>query len=536
MTPRRRHRGGKTKAAGGDARGTLTLESLALTLASGILLALPFLQPSLYFLHYLALVPWLILLTRRETRRAWLYFLLGVYVFFAMAYGPFSLLHKAIPFSIALFFAPPFLPFAFFVRPAYLRFRLPLTLLAPCAWVAAEWLRIRWAVGETGLYPLGASQAHLLPLIQIADLTGLAGVSFLVAAANGALADLWLARGQWSWRRLWPVSLVPALVAAALAYGGHRLRTLAWTEGPRLALVQPDMVHYRDPAKTWDLYAAELEFTRARVSPGAADLVAWPENAIDDLFDHDPGYLAGLQGLARELAAGVVAGAFTRAGEPGRIHTSAYYVAADGGLVGRYDKNYLIPWAEYTPFESWLGGLSPTLMGWNRALGEVLLGYRSLDLPGREITLFPIEARGRTWRFATPICYEVSNPEFARRAVDRGAHFLLNISSEGYMGPPVYHHMWSLATFRAVEGRVAIARAGNHGISGIIDPAGRPHRVLRGEKTGRPFLEPGVLIASIPLEPEPGSFYSRRGDLFTYLCLAVCLGLLGASWPRRPPG
>src|SRR5256884_9307753 len=116
----------------------------------------------------------------------------------------------------------------------------------------------------------------------------------------------------------------------------------------------------------------------------------------------------------------------------------------------------------------------------------------------------------RTVRFAVPICFEASRADFARRAAGHGADFLLNITSEGVFGAPVYTHMWALATLRAVENRVAIVRVGNNGISGFIEPSGRTQSVLRGKRTGRPFLEEGTLVDRVPVaEGGGGTFYTR---------------------------
>lgn len=504
-------------------------EPVALALGSGILLAAPFLHPALAWLHYVALVPWALLLARPALRHAWLYFLPGAYAFWIMVWGPLSLFSKALPFVLALWFVPFSLVFAVLLRATYLRFRWPLTVLLPLAWVAAEWLRTRYSVGGISVFPLGSAQVAHIDLIQIADLTGVAGVSFLVAAVNGAVADVVLARGRWAWRTLWAPALVPVLLILVLGYGAHaRARYGRVIAGPRVAIVQPNATHYRDPAKAKATFAAQLEFTRANVAPGSADLIAWPENALGDVLTDDPAFLAELSSLAREQRARMVVGAHSWASRiPPRRHNSAYYLAADGTVLGRYDKLYLIPWSEYLPFDTWLAQPSA-------ALGQALLGYVGRGLPGDSLVLFSIPDGSRTWRFAVPICFEASNAAFARRAAARGADFLVNITSEGVFGPPIYSHMWGLATLRAVENRVAVVRVGNNGISGFIDPAGRTAGVLHGNRTGRPFLEEGTLIDRVPLALEGGpTFYTRHGDWLAYLCVGSVLALLGASWLTR---
>src|SRR5256885_14562505 len=72
------------------------------------------------------------------------------------------------------------------LRAIYQRFRWPLALLLPVTWVAAEWLRIRLSIGAIGAYPLGSGQFAQTALIQIADMSGVAGGSFVGGGGEGA--------------------------------------------------------------------------------------------------------------------------------------------------------------------------------------------------------------------------------------------------------------------------------------------------------------------------------------------------------------
>ncbi len=276
----------------------------------------------------------------------------------------------------------------------------------------------------------------------------------------------------------------------------------------------------------------QLAFTRAEIAPGTADLVVLPENAVTEPIGDDPSYMEEVGALAREQGARLIVGAFSRASiVPPRVYTSAYYLSEDGELLSRYHKLHLIPWAEYMPFEGWLPRLSPALDRAHNALAGRLLGYNSFGVPGKELVLFSLKSEGREVRFATPICFEVSNGEFGREAVAKGADFLLNITSEGVFGPAVYTHMFAHSRIRAVENRVAVVRVGNNGISGIIEPDGRIRSLVRGKQTGRLYLEEGSLVDRVPINPQgSGSFFTRHGDLLAYCCVAASLLLLAASF------
>ena len=500
-------------------RSDTVLENLALALLSGILLATPFLVAALWWIHYVALVPWILLVTREHTRRAWLYFFAGAYTFYIMALGPLSLFHKAVPFVLAALYAPFLLPFALLLRLLYRRLHWPLAVLVPVLWVTAEWVRLRYSIGAVALFPLGSSQFNRTTLIQIAEITGVYGISFVVAGANGAIVDVWQAIRGRRWQRAVAASCYLVLLIGVLGYGAVRLERLGVVAGPRVAVVQPNAVHYRDARRAMQTFQQQADFTRSSVAPGNADLIAWPENAIGEPFSDDPRYLAGLGDLARRQGAHLLVGSFTWADSlDRRVHTSALYFSPQGSVLGRYDKVHMIPWAEYIPFHGWLNRV-------NTALATTFLGYTSRGVAGTEVVVFAIRTADGAFEFAVPICFEVSNGAFAREAAVKHAAFLVNITSEGLLGPPMYVHMLAHSTFRAIENRMAVVRVANNGLSGFIDPAGRP-QLMRGVAGRWLFREAGILIDRVPVNAAgSGTFYTRHGDLLVYGCAGLSLVL-----------
>jgi apolipoprotein N-acyltransferase len=199
----------------------------------------------------------------------------------------------------------------------------------------------------------------------------------------------------------------------------------------------------------------------------------------------------------------------------------------------RYDKNHLVPFGEFVPFRQqrfllfdlhplyrWLNRLSPFSDG-----GQVEYSL----WPGRELTVFALEAGGRTYRFGTPICYEDVMPYLIRRYVWEGGQrrvdFLVNISNDGWFlhSAELPQHL-AICVFRAVENRVGIARAVNTGISGFIDPDGRTYNLV--QKDGRLF-GPGVVgyqVGRMMIDRRT-SFYGRMGDWLAGTCLAGSAGL-----------
>src|SRR5207247_8912205 len=118
-------------------------------------------------------------------------------------------------------------------------------------------------------YARGSCQLSQTALIQCVDMSGVAGVSFVVAAVNGAIADLIVQRGRWSWRTLGGAAVVPVLLLAVLAYGlfrqAHPVPVIA---GPRVAVVQPNAIHFKDPSRAKATFVDRLQFTRTQVAPG----------------------------------------------------------------------------------------------------------------------------------------------------------------------------------------------------------------------------------------------------------------------------
>jgi apolipoprotein N-acyltransferase len=508
------------------------LENFALAMASALMLGAPIMQPTLAWLQWVALVPWAILLTREAGRARWSAFAVSTYAFAIMAWGPFSIFSKVVPFALGVFLAIHIVPFGPLLRLSHTQLRVPLTVAVPVIWVALEWIRSRLSVGEVGLFPIGSTQFEHLYLIQVADLAGVSGVSFIVAAVNGAVADVWVNRRR-GWKRLRPIVLAPALLLAAVAYGAYRLGQSEFVAGPRIAVIQPNEIHSRNPQKARAVFERQIAFTRAEVRPGGADLIAWPENAVDGVLTGDTAYTRALTDLAREKDAAIVTGAYSLAGERPYLHTSAYHLSPAGEVLGTYHKLYLVPWSEYLPLERGFLRSRTTFHRWHRATLERITGMTGMGLPGTELVTFTTSAGGDTFRFATPICFEIVNARFARHAVAKGADFLLNITSEGILGPPVYVQTWALSTFRAVENRAGVVRVGNNGISGFIDPNGRTQQLVRGQATGRPFLDKGVVIDRVQVDRRRRTFYSRYGDVFAYLCITATAGLLGFALLAR---
>jgi apolipoprotein N-acyltransferase len=514
----------------------LVLEKLGLSTVGGILLAVPFAFPQLSAVHFVALIPWIVLFVHPRYCAHAAYVLPGAYIYLALSLRPLSRLHPVIPLFLAALYFFFYALFPILLKAMTRRGRPLLAIAVPIAWVLTEAVRSYVWEQQLPLYQLGTSQFRWTELIQIADFTGVYGVSFLIAAFNGALADLFFSSG-WR-RRIASVGIVATFFAGTLVYGMVRANDQTIRPGPRLALIQPNERHAFRRADNQGLMPRTIAFTREHVAPRSVDMIVWPENGVDDALNVKPEYLQQLSALAREKRSHLLVGAYT-AVPAGHYYTSAYLFGPNGALSNRYDKVHMIFWSEYMPFEALLSDW-PRLRQMHHQLAMSTLGWVGAGIRAKKATNLDIPGG----RFSTPICFETANSSLWRQAARDGAEFLVNMTGEGILGTAMYTHFLAQASFRAVENRIGVVRAANNGMSAFVDPNGRIYNVLRGTREGAFYGERGVLIDRVRIDSRHQStFYTRHGELFVFACALAAAALLIparvyrralSGFPRRP--
>ena len=391
--------------------------------------------------------------------------------------------------------------------------------LAPALWVAGEWVR-GWLMGGFPWGLLGYSQHLALPIIQVAELGGVYAVSLLLVAVNAGIAGL-LVLGL---RRSAPgLAAAALLLLGSLAFGWW---TLSREFGPaaeremrfvRVSVIQPSIEQSvkEDPANreiTMDIYEQLTRQAARQPSGKKPALIVWPETAAPIFLRGDPALLARLVTLSREIGAPLLVGSIDRLPGPNGQFLNSAFLLGDQGITAKYDKIRLVPFGEYVPL-GWL-------LGFVRQWAEFISDFA----PGSRQTVFPLPGAP----FGTVICYEVISPGLFRGFAVGGASFMTNITNDAWFGrtsgPP--QHLGTLP-LRAVENRVAIARAANTGISAFVGPDGRVGPTL-------PLFDRGILSASIPLRSRT-TLYTRFGDWLVYLCLGLCVAAWSAASVRRRP-
>ncbi|MFQ5802487.1 MAG: apolipoprotein N-acyltransferase [Candidatus Methylomirabilales bacterium] len=383
----------------------------------------------------------------------------------------------------------------------------------PAFWVGLEYVRTFLLTG----FPwnlLGYSQYQNLSVIQIASVTGVYGISFLLVLSNAgmALGCLLFRRG---WRRaLLPVGGVGVLLLGTVLFGMGRIVSAEMQRGEiRVSVVQGNI----EQGVKWDpgFQTRTVDTYRRLTREGGtgADLIVWPETAVPFFLRERGSSSQRVLDVAGEVRSYLLVGSPDRTrGSSPHLYNSAFLISPRGKIVKKYDKIHLVPFGEYVPLRSLLFFVEKMATG----IGN----FRA----GQNFTVFDTP-RGR---FGVLICFESIFPDQVRQYVLAGADFLVNITNDAWFGDSAapYQHL-SMATLRAVENGVYLVRAANTGISALVAPTGR---ILQQSDL---FVE-AVLSGTLT----PGSaktFYTRHGDLFAWACGLISVLLL-ATRGRRGGG
>jgi apolipoprotein N-acyltransferase len=358
-------------------------------------------------------------------------------------------------------------------------------------------------------------------LTQAVEVTGVPGLTALIAVTNGALYELAEARGRRRPVAWTPVGAAATAVVLCAVYGLVRIPVVdrAATEAPTLkvAVVQTNMdaavkaAHRAEFLRQHQLMSKEAEATH-----GPLDLIVWPETAYNGPVPHTA---RSLEPLTYGIRAPVVFGVLAVEPEPDgalRAYNSVVLTSPTGDVLGLFDKVNLLVFGETLP----LVETFPSIRSWFPRTSTFERGKTFKHLRMSDGTsLLPM------------ICYEDILPAFVRAMwrADGPADVLVNVTDDSWYGDtrePLIH--LALASFRSIETRRAMIRATNTGISAVVDPVGR---IV--ERTGQWTRE--TLVARVPVIRSGSSTpYVSIGDTYGWLSGLAAVALLVRGWrPHR---
>jgi apolipoprotein N-acyltransferase len=407
------------------------------------------------------------------------------------------------------------------------------TMWGAALWVALEMIVSRLFSG----FPwnlLGSSQYQMTPLIQIASITGIYGVSFLVIWVSLSLMSAALMvvfrptmRSVWIGEIILPFAVVTVLFSLGL-------RQIRQAPAPsrtlKAILIQPSIPQ----TLIWDT-SRDLERFREliRLSEQAltnqTDLLIWPEAAVPSFARWDTNIYPAITNLVARHHVWLILGSDDIArlpqsphGDEYEYYNASFLVDRTGQFMSRYRKRNLVVFGEYIPLVRWL----PFLRWFTPIEG----GFT----PGKRPVPFILPDLGV--KTSVLICFEDIFPHLAREYAEDDTDFLVNLTNNGWFdeGAAQGQHAAG-ALFLAVENSLPLIRCSNNGLTCWVDGQGRLRSVLRDSRGT--IYGPGFLRAEIPLlapgQRRAPTFYHTHGDWFGWTCVGIAAIILGRRIVRR---
>ena len=400
---------------------------------------------------------------------------------------------------------------------------------APFLWVAVEYLAAHLTCVPWD--QLGYAEVDNLLLTRLAPVTGVYGISWVLAGVNALWLGMFFARSKRRQVRF----AAGALVLTCVLQAGSVVRRASEPAGEKAVLLQPNLrvgaglTDENDWVDTpqnpaWTRHTREyLRLTRQSCTPYLLGMpqpspqrvqrvclgpeqrpaiVAWPESPSpfrtwDLRFQLLLGQLAAATGATSVVGAPAV-------GVHGELYNAAVVTTPSGRHAGDYDKIHLVPWGEYVPFARFFA-FAGTL---TQNVGRFAHGTRRavFTLPdGHRMSVF--------------ICYEAVFASEIRLFAKNGAQVFVNISDDGWYGDTSapWQHL-NMARMRAIENDRWIVRDTNSGVTAAIDPLGRVTESMARHTLGALTVDYGYRSYV--------TFYTRFGDVFAWVCEILALAVV----------
>lgn len=381
-------------------------------------------------------------------------------------------------------------------------------------------------------YPWGTlvmTSRQLLPLIQIADLTGTWGISYLLALVSAILAEAVLHTGTPGGIRNATVLFRSASFTVFLVFsaGVYGLVALSTSDVPETEL---NVVMVQQNGDSWEeggvrkTMLASQSLTRKGIASSTkkADLIVWSESVLGWPYIQNKDYYSGFPkedpfaAFMAEIDTPLLVGSPVLVDPANEGYSnSVILISPDAEQLDWYAKIQLVAFAEYMPF---------TEYEWVRKFFDAIVGFSRGWVPGNSLEPFTVKnGEGRDIRFAAPICFEDAFSPLIARLHNSGSNLLINLTNDSWSktDSAEYQH-FAIASFRSIELRTTMIRSTNAGYSVVIDPKGRVIHDM-------PLFVADSLFVSVPVYPHRTTFYARFGDwlpalfsMLLFLLFAFC--------------
>ncbi len=487
--------------------------NFVLCFLTAALFILSFPKTNIYGLAWIALIPWLMALDGKAWKQSFkLGYGIGILFFSGMF---FWISHVTIAGAVllilylALYFGLFSLGSHYFSKQ-----NLFIKLVSiPSLWVVCEYLRthlltsFNWAC-------LGHSQYLNVPFIQIADVTGVAGVSFLIVLVNVLLKELLIHRKEFFKSKELIASSVGVcvLVVCVLGYGELRLSQKPAGKTFKVGVVQGNISQEAkwNPVQWPNILTSYLDLT-TKASLEKPDLIVWPETSFPGYFWMAPQLLEKTKMFVKQNKIPLLFGVVTEKDD--KYFNSAILLGKDGEIALEHHKLHLVPFGEFIPFRKTFPFLADIIPIEDFTEGVAYTPFPVED--GKSLTAKDAP------HFSVLICFEDTVETLARAFVDKGSGLLINITNDAWFKDTKapFMHLQS-SVFRSVENRRALVRSANTGVSCFVNSRGNILSYVKNPDSGKRTYVPGYGVAEVVLSQQK-TFYTKHGDIFTYLCFGI---------------
>ncbi len=493
-------------------------------MVSGALIALAFPVFDMYLLAWVAFIPLLLSLWKKTPWEAFQTgFVFGIVYFFGTLYwiyhsinfyGGLSFVSSiSVVFLLCCYLSMYPAVFAYFFSSFIKKTKLPAVLIGPVLWVVLEFIR-SYAFTGFPWSSIGYSQYKFLPIIQVSDITGIYGISFLILAFNCAIVDILIIKSRIRQTPLFPISytmigliMLFIVIVSSFGYGFWRLGQERPGHVIRVSVVQGNIEQDKKWEPAFQKFVMDTYTGLSlEASKGSPDLIVWPETAVPFFFGDDKKNTESLIRFQKTLNTYLLFGSvLTKKTFRDQLFltNSVVLLNEEGKRIYQYDKIHLVPFGEYVPLRGVLFFIDKLVAG----IGDYLPGNRYV-MPETKLG-----------SFASLVCYEIIFPGLVRKFYAKDGDFMVNITNDAWFGKTAgpYQH-FSMAVFRAIENRKPVLRSANTGISGFIDSNGRI--------SAKTELFQRLVLSEEIKTDNTLSVYSRYGDLFVYFCIVIFIVLL----------